>query len=427
MTQHSAPETAADPLVASAARGRSAWRRLGLRLSAVTPSQVAQLALALAAVYLIGWLAWTARLALLPFALGAALAYIMLPVVNRLDRVLPRWMASLATMAAATALIVYLLAQMIPLAANQLNNVALAVPTDEEFEGYADMLAREVQALPRPVQPFVNRWLESTIGNARNQLDTLAERGANLALSSVLRLFNVLGFVLGFLVIPTWLLSVLNAQKRGTVALDRMLPSLIRDDFWAVVRITDHAIGTFVRGQFVVGLAVGALTYLGLEIIAALVNVGGDYILVLALFSGIMALIPTLGPLLGSLPVVLLALTVSPETAAAVVVMYVLVWLIVGRTLSRRIRARLLEIHPAIMIVILVAVSQLGFLWVLLAAPIVRAVRDLYRYVNGRIADPPRPAGWLPYAPPPVERLGSARRPIPIAYRHGRARRRASR
>jgi len=330
-------------------------------------------------------------------------------------------------MAAATALIVYLLAQMIPLAANQLNNVALAVPTDEEFEGYADILAREVQALPRPVQPFINRWLDSTVGNARNQIDTLAERGADLALSSVLRLFNVLGFVLGFLVIPTWLLTVLNAQKRGTVALNRMLPSLIRKDFWAVVRITDHAIGTFVRGQFVVGLVVGALTYLGLEIVAALVNVGGDYNLVLAVFSGIMALIPTLGPLLGSMPVVLLALTVSPETALAVVVMYVVVWWIVGNTLTRRIRARLLDVHPAIMIVILVAVSQLGFLWVLLAAPIVRAFRDLYRYVNGRIADPPRPAGWLPYAPPPPEPLGAAKRPVPIAYRHGRARRRASR
>ncbi|MFO7679254.1 MAG: hypothetical protein R6X34_04325, partial [Chloroflexota bacterium] len=81
MTQPVSSEPASDPLAVSAAKGREAWRRFGLRLSAVTPSQVARLLVAAGVMAAIGWLAWTARVALLPFVIGAGLAYIMLPTV----------------------------------------------------------------------------------------------------------------------------------------------------------------------------------------------------------------------------------------------------------------------------------------------------------------------------------------------------------
>ena len=48
--------------------------------------------------------------------------------------------------------------------------------------------------------------------------------------------------------------------------------------------------------------------------------------------------------------------------------------------------------------------SQFGFIWVLLAAPLAVAVRDLYRYAYGRVSDPPRPAGLLPGELPPLQR-----------------------
>ncbi len=414
-------KTIPDPLATSANEGRVAWQRLGLRLMSVTPAQVVRLLMAAGAVTAVGWLAWTARVALLPFFLGAVLAYAMLPIVNKLDRFLPRWFAALLTMSTVTAVIVYVLAQFVPLIIQQVYNVALTIPTDMEFEAYADELSELVHTLPPVVQPILNRWLENAAGMARTQIDTIVERAATVALRTVLGLFNALGFILGFLVIPTWLLTVLNEQKRGSAALNRMLPAPFKKDFWALVRITDRAMSTFVRGQFFIGLAVGVFTYIGLEIVARMVGLRGDYNLVLAIFTGMMALIPTLGPLLGGLPVILLAWTVSQETAVAVLIMYVLIWLFVNQTITPRIEERLINIHPAIMIIIIVAVSELGFFWVLVAAPIAGILRDLFTYVNGRFADPPRPAGLLPYEPLPPKPISTAAQPVPIAYRRGRA------
>ena len=416
-------KTVQDSLTTSAAQGRAAWQQLGLRLRSITPSQIVRFLLGVGVLTAVGWLAWTARLALLPFILGGVLAYIMLPIVNLLDRFLPRWFASLLTMGMVTAVFIYALAQTVPLIARQVYNVAITIPTEQELTLYTEELSDVIQTLPTPAQSMINEWLDESAGAIRGQIDSFADRGVNLVVESVVGLFNALGFVFGFLVIPTWLLTVLNEQKRGTNALNRMLPASVKPDFWAVVRMIDRTMSTFVRGQFFVGLIVGCLTYLGLSIIVRLVNLGGDYNLVLALFSGIMALIPVLGPLLGSLPVILLGASISQETAVAATIMYILIWLFVNNAVTPHIEERLIDIHPAIMVIIIVAVSELGFIWVLLAAPLAGILRDLFRYTYGRFADPPRPAGILPYEPLPPTPQTTQAQPVPIAYRRGRARR----
>jgi predicted PurR-regulated permease PerM len=405
----------------AAAYGRQAWRRVGMRLRAITPSQIARFLLGAGALALAGWLFSVSWVALLPFVLGGVMAYIMLPIVDMLDRMLPRWLASLLTMAGVTAVIILVIAETVPLITRQVYNVAVTIPTEEKLTQYADELAQTVETLPAPAQSIVRGWLETAAGAMRTQLDSLAERGIALAVDTVLGLFDAMGFVFGFLVIPTWLLTVLNEQKKGVRAMNRMLPDSVKGDFWAVIKIIDRAFSTFVRGQFFVGVVVGALTYLGLSIIVRMINLGGNYILVLSIFTGIMALIPVLGPFLGSIPVILLAWTISSDAAIAVTIMYVVVWVLVNNTVTSHIEERLIDIHPAILVIIIVAVSELGFLWVLLAAPIAGVMRDLFRYAYGRLADPPRPAGLLPHEPLPPETQPAQARPVPIAYRHGRA------
>jgi hypothetical protein len=66
------------------------------------------------------------------------------------------------------------------------------------------------------------------------------------------------------LVIPTWLLTVLNEERAGVRALDRMLPPGLKVDFWASVRILDRSFRSFVRVPILLGLTVGVSYYLAL-------------------------------------------------------------------------------------------------------------------------------------------------------------------
>lgn len=56
----------------------------------------------------------------------------------------------------------------------------------------------------------------------------------------------------------------------------------------------------------------------------------------------------------------------------------------------------MLDVHPGLLIPAIVVLSEFGPIWLLAAAPVVAIIRDLARYLAGRLADPPSPAGVLP-------------------------------
>ena len=60
--------------------------------------------------------------------------------------------------------------------------------------------------------------------------------------------------------------------------------------------------------------------------------------------------------------------------------------------------------------------SQLGLIWLLIAAPVLAIARDIVRYLAGRLDDPPKPAGVIPGER--ASRAAAAAAVIPSVYRH---------
>ena len=157
--------------------------------------------------------------------------------------------------------------------------------------------------------------------------------------------------------------------------LNRRLAPWLRADFWAIARIADRIASTYIRGFLVVGLVVGILTYLGLRLVG---EAGGPVFqepLALAVLAGATQLVPEIGPFLGFLPVVLLA-PIAPERAVSYLGVYVAArWLgagmVGGRLLERR-----LGVHPALLIPSIVILTQFGWIWLFIAAPVVSMSRQ---------------------------------------------------
>jgi predicted PurR-regulated permease PerM len=61
---------------------------------------------------------------------------------------------------------------------------------------------------------------------------------------------------------------------------------------------------------------------------------------------------------------------------------------------------RSVHLNAAIILLVLVVLSEFGIFWVILAPPVAAAARDLFLYLYGRLGDPPRPAGVLPHVTP---------------------------
>ena len=82
-----------DPAALKVARARERWKRVGMAIRGVTPSDLAHFVLVVVGFAAVGWLIWNTWFALLPFEIGLVLAYMVLPAVNWLDRVMPRSLA----------------------------------------------------------------------------------------------------------------------------------------------------------------------------------------------------------------------------------------------------------------------------------------------------------------------------------------------
>jgi predicted PurR-regulated permease PerM len=243
----------------------------------------------------------------------------------------------------------------------------------------------------------------------RDNLASYFQRATDLGIGALFSLIKTFSFVIGLLVLPTWIYSVMADQKKARRALDRALPDGAKADFWAVVRIVDRSLSASLRGLVVQGIAVGVATYLGLALLENLGLLAIKYKLLAAVLAGLMELIPDIGPFLWAIPAGAIGFANSWQMGVSLLGTYFLGRWLVHRLLVSRFEQRVVGgIHPAFLVVAIVALSQFGVLWLFLAAPVVVIARDLFRYVYGRLSDPPRPAGLLPGEPLPTPQAATS-------------------
>ena len=95
-------------------RSRAEWALLRARLATITPQAIGRGALSLVVIFVAAWLAVATWPSLLPFAVGGLLAYTIYPLVGVLDRVMPRVLAAALALAAGLAVLVLLVAVVLP-------------------------------------------------------------------------------------------------------------------------------------------------------------------------------------------------------------------------------------------------------------------------------------------------------------------------
>jgi predicted PurR-regulated permease PerM len=389
------------------------WRRLGMVVRSITPSGLARFVLVIGAALVLGWLVVSTWPALLPFVIGAAIAYAVLPVVNMLAAVMPRLLAAvLVTLALIAALVLLVIIILRPLAV-ELASAFQALPGPQDIRGLIGSLNVVLAAWPPPVQDFVRTALQHVLQPIRSSFGQVVAALAGIVIAALLGLVNLVAVILGLFVLPIWLLVVLRDERKAISAIDRGLPAWLRADFWAVVRICDRVLGIFLRGLALQGFAVGALTFVGLRLLPRAGFPSIHYPLALAALAAVLELIPMVGPLVAAVPAVALGLSHSPQMAIAVAGLYIIVQLIVNNLIASHVQQRIINVHPAVLVMVIVAISQFGVLWILLAAPIAALVRDLFRYTYGRFGDPPRPAGLLPGEVAPLQIAAAAPTAIP--------------
>src|SRR5262245_28200395 len=184
------------------------------------------------ALYVVGWLLFSALPSLTPFIIGLVLAYVLLPIVNRLDRKMPRWLAILTVYAGGVVVITVLIAYIAPIVADQIEQLV------DNFDGLVSRLQTMGQELFQQYQSSVpasiRTPIEEGVHNAVKVLQVnvaayLQSIGAFI-FAQILQIINTVTFLVGFLIIPIWLFYILNDVQNGSAFVDRLLHPRVRPD-----------------------------------------------------------------------------------------------------------------------------------------------------------------------------------------------------
>jgi len=407
-------------------RSRAEWRLLRARLSTITPQALGRGALSTAVVVVAALLAKETWPALLPFAIGGLLAYTIYPVVDRLDRVMPRVLAAALALVAGLAILVLIVAVVIPPLVSASIQLLRELPDSAQLAQLRAQLDAYLATLPEGARVLVVGILERVGAIARDGMSGFLDSIASLVVSGVVGIFDTIGFVVGLVILPLWTLSVVRDGGSLRAQLASQFAPALRADAMALLTIVHRALGTFLRVQLAAAGAVGVAVYVGLQGVerAELATYPGA--IAVAAFMGTAQVIPQLGGLIGALPIGLLALARQDEPAAAValLVVYMIALQIVKLTVGARL-GRDLSVRPAIALPAFAVISQIGLVWLLLSAPILVVARNTVRYLRGRLSEPPLPAGVLPgerrrSAAPSGQAAGTrgpAVAPVPSVYR----------
>ncbi len=154
------------------------------------------------------------------------------------------------------------------------------------------------------------------------------------------------------------------------------------DDYPVLVQ---RAVSRYVGGQLLFSAVMGLSAGLSLYIFGVLgiFPDGRKYALAFGVFYGVMELIPYIGPILGAIPPVLVALLTEPIVAVWVVILFVALQQLEGHVVAPQVFGHTLRINPLLVIFALLLGLQLnGVIGALVALPILAVLRETAVYLK---------------------------------------------
>lgn len=350
------------------------------------------------------------RSVILPFLLGALLAYVFHPMVALLGRIkirrrpMPRVISVFLIYLFFVGLIFLFCAFFVPRfyfemirlardATTFINSIdeksitRLGIQIEEFFRDYQIPLeivgpTSDQNILP-PAPPRQN-WVSIDLFKISNDLlsDTLIyiKSETKHIISSAQHIFSqfisaIFMTLLVFMITGFLLIDVKHIKE----FLFTLVPVKDRTTFDHFLVRLDHRLSGVVRGQLIICLINAILTLVGLLIFHV------KFAFILATIAGIFSIVPVFGSIISTIPIVLVAITISPLTALFSLLWVIGIHILEANLLNPKIMGGSAEIHPVLIVLaLLVGEHFYGITGALLAVPLMSVFITIFMFILGK-------------------------------------------
>jgi predicted PurR-regulated permease PerM len=304
----------------------------------------------------------------LPFFLAALITYLLHPVVEFVhEKGLPRFVAILLIYFLFFGGTGYAIVKGFPYFVVQMKELMLNVPElAEEYKSLLYTVDRQTSSLPYSIHSKIEEYIGSMELKAQ---DTLS--------AAIFSVRKIVDYFFVIIVVPFLVFYFLNDFEKIKNACWYITPRKFRHEGKHLVEDIDQSLGGYIRGQ----LFVGAI--LGVAAMIALWMVGMPYPILLGIVIAVTDIIPYFGPILGAIPVILIALTISWKMVWITVGIMLVLQFIEGNILGPFIVGKNLHIHPVFIIFSLLLGSELaGVPGMILAVPVFAVIKVIVIHIR---------------------------------------------
>ena len=332
-------------------------------------------------------LLWVLGDVLLPFVLGAAVAYFLDPVADRLEDLGASRVLATATITLTAILIFVLVALLvIPTLIHQTTSLFASAPQYATDLGM--MLTERFPALLDETSP-----LSQTLYSVG---ETIKSRGGTLLNTALSSAASLISIVTLFVIVPVVSVYLLLDWDNMIARIDELMPRDHAPIIRKLAKQIDQTLAAFIRGMGTVCLILG--TYYAF----ALMIVGLQFGLVVGFIAGLVTFIPYLGSLIGGVLAIGLAIfqfwngieviadgviTYSTDwmRIGLVAIIFVVGQVIEGNYLTPKLVGNSVGLHPVWLLLSLsVFGTVFGFIGLLVAVPLAAAIGVIIRFAIGQ-------------------------------------------
>ena len=218
--------------------------------------------------------------------------------------------------------------------------------------------------------------------------DKVAKSAGKLATSSAGLLTEAASAVFDLVLVLVLSVYMLVYGQRIGRLIRRSMPDgdgTPADDYPTLVQ---HAVSRYVGGQLLFSVLMGASAGVSLYVFG-LIGIfpdGRKYALAFGMFYGVMELVPYIGPILGAVPPVVVALLTDPIVALWVALLFVGLQQLEGHIVAPQVFGHTLRINPLLVIFALLLGLQLhGIVGALIALPLLAILRETVVYLSRHV------------------------------------------
>lgn len=329
----------------------------------------------------VGWVIWLLGPILTPFVLALALAWLGDPLVDRIEATgRSRNTGVVLVFVAMILLITAALLILVPMIERQIATLVAAIPQAQQwlmqtgipwFEQKTGLEVMQWMDPDRLIEWVRSHWQQAG-GFAKTFFGYVSRSG-----------FTMVTWVVNILLLPILAFYFLRDWDTLVERVASMIPRNHIGTITKLARESDEVLGAFIRGQFLVMIALGVVYAAGLSLVGLKLG------LLIGLVAGLISFIPYLGATTGIVMAIAAALVQAQgfdlKLLILVGVVFTVGQLLESYVLTPRIVGDKIGLHPVAVIFAVMAGGQLfGFLGMLLALPVAAVSNVLLRYAHQR-------------------------------------------